>query len=97
MDVVCGVDVGTSGAKALAVDRAGHVLARAERAFDHPPTQPAPGYAEQDADQWWIAARDCLKALAAALPGGASRKPRPSRNPRLHCVSRDVRRKPRAP
>lgn len=68
MDVVCGVDVGTSGAKALAVDREGHVLARAERAFDHPPAQPTPGLAEQDAQEWWIAARDCLKDLAAALP-----------------------------
>ncbi len=64
MEYVCGLDVGTSGAKALAVGPKGEVLARAEVRFKKPPYIPAPGRSEQDAEQWWDASRACLRQLS---------------------------------
>jgi xylulokinase len=71
MEVVCGVDIGTSGARAFAVAPDGKVVARAEAKFAHPPYQPEPGWAEQDANEWWQAAQSCLQSLTRQL--GASR------------------------
>lgn len=67
MEVVCGLDVGTSRAKAIAVDRQGRVIAKAESQFTRPPYQPQPGLAEQDADEWWEASRNCLNQLSRRL------------------------------
>jgi D-ribulokinase len=64
VDLVCGLDVGTSGAKALAVDACGKVAARAERRFTTPPYVPGPGLAEQDAMQWWEASKACLSQVS---------------------------------
>ena len=64
MDLVCGLDVGTSGAKAIAVDARGEVVARSEQKFTNPPYIPAPGLSEQDATQWWEASKQCLRAIA---------------------------------
>lgn len=64
MDLVCGLDVGTSGAKAIAVDARGEIHARVEKRFCHPPYVPAPGLAEQDATQWWEASAACLREIA---------------------------------
>lgn len=65
MEVVCGLDVGTSGAKAFAVDPAGAVVARAECKFARPPYEPAPGLAEQEGEEWWTAAKACLRQLCS--------------------------------
>ncbi|MBR1584108.1 MAG: xylulokinase [Clostridia bacterium] len=46
-----GIDIGTSGAKCVLVDRAGRVLARATRGY--PLETPRPGWAEQD-PAWWV-------------------------------------------
>jgi xylulokinase len=70
MECICGLDVGTSGAKALAVNDRGEVLARAEARFRHPPYTPAPGQSEQDAGQWWNAAKSCLRQLTGQLKEG---------------------------
>ncbi len=51
VDIVIGLDIGTSGAKALAVDAQGQVRARAAVTFERPPYQPEPGCAEQDAHE----------------------------------------------
>ncbi len=67
MECVCGLDVGTSGAKALAVDERGTVIARAESRFEQPPYIPAPGRSEQDAEQWWEAVKTCLRELSAQM------------------------------
>jgi xylulokinase len=56
-----GLDVGTTGVKALALSADGEVLARAERAY--PLSTPRPGWSEQDPELWWRAAQDALRAL----------------------------------
>ena len=70
MEYVCGLDVGTSGAKALAVTERGEVLARAEARFGELPCVPAPGRSEQNASQWWDAAKTCLRQLSDQLREG---------------------------
>ena len=67
MECVCGLDVGTTGAKTLAVNEKGTVIARAESRFEHPPYIPAPGRSEQDADQWWNAVKTCLRELSTQM------------------------------
>lgn len=66
-EIVIGLDVGTGGARAFAVSPDGHVRARSEHRFDQPPASPAPGLAEQDSGQWWIASRACLRALSTEI------------------------------
>ena len=56
--VLIGVDLGTSSVKGAAFDPAGRCLAVAETASGY--DVPAPGWAEADADTWWLAARDVL-------------------------------------
>jgi len=59
-----GLDVGTSGAKGIAIDEDGRVLAVAEESY--PLSTPRPGWAEQDPDDWWRASQSVL----ARLPEG---------------------------
>jgi xylulokinase len=54
-----GIDVGTSGLKAIALSETGDILARAEH--DYPLSTPQPGWAEQDPEDW---ARTADAALA---------------------------------
>jgi xylulokinase len=56
-----GLDVGTTGVKALALSPEGDVLARAEESYDL--STPHPGWAEQDPEDWWQAAERALAAL----------------------------------
>ena len=56
-----GLDVGTSGVKAVAVSHDGEVLARAERSY--PLSTPRPGWAEQDPEDWWEATQGALADL----------------------------------
>ena len=67
LEVVLGIDVGTSGARVLAVAPDGQVIARADQRFSRPPYQPGPGQAEQDAGEWWNAIKDCLSDIAPKL------------------------------
>ena len=53
-----GLDVGTTGVKALALSPRGEVLAAATRGYEL--STPRPGWSEQDPDDWWRAARDAL-------------------------------------
>jgi xylulokinase len=59
-----GLDVGTSGVKAVAVSEDGGLVATAEEGY--PLSTPRPGWAEQDPEDWWHAAQACL----ARLPEG---------------------------
>ena len=53
-----GLDVGTTGVKALALSVDGEVRATATRGYEL--STPRPGWAEQDPDDWWRAAEDAL-------------------------------------
>ena len=57
-----GLDVGTTGVKAVALSETGDVLARAEHGY--PLAMPQPGWTEQDPDDWWTAAQAALHELA---------------------------------
>ena len=63
MSVAVGLDVGTSGLKALAVSEDGEVVGRAE--VEYGLSTPKPGWAEQDPEQWWTATQEALEALGA--------------------------------
>lgn len=66
MDILLGLDVGTSGLKGVAVRASdGHVLATALR--EYPLYTPAPGHAEQDGEDFSRAALEVLKELASRL------------------------------
>jgi xylulokinase len=53
MSVTLGIDIGTSGTKALAVDRRGAILASALETY--PCYFPKPLWSEQDPEDWWQA------------------------------------------
>lgn len=67
-ELFLGLDVGTSGVKALLVDAAGDVVASATTPLTM--RTPHPGWAEQDPDSWWEAClastRQVLEARAGA-------------------------------
>jgi len=65
MTIVIGLDVGTSGTKALAIDESGEVLASA--LVEYPLQSPKPGWAEQDPADWRKASTDAIAQLTAAL------------------------------
>jgi xylulokinase len=58
-----GLDVGTTGVKALALSPDGDVLARAEDRYNL--STPHLGWAEQNPEDWWQAAERALTALGA--------------------------------
>ena len=61
MRPLVGLDVGTTGVKAVAVSTTGEVLARAERGY--PLSTPQPGWCEQDPEDWWAATQAALGDL----------------------------------
>jgi len=66
--VFVGLDVGTSGVKAVAVSPEGEVLSRAEEQY--PLSTPAPGWSEQDPVDWWRASEAALAAVGAEGAAG---------------------------
>jgi xylulokinase len=60
---VVGLDVGTTGVKAIALSPDGEVLATA--AHGYPLSTPHAGWAEQDPEDWWDAAQAALAEVAA--------------------------------
>ena len=63
MRALVGLDVGTTGVKAIAISPLGEVLARAEE--EYPLSIPRPGWAEQDPEDWWRASERALEAVGA--------------------------------
>jgi sugar (pentulose or hexulose) kinase len=61
MDAVIGVDIGTTSAKAVLVDRAGRV--RAEAGEEYPTRYVEPNGAEQDPHHWWAATCRGVRAV----------------------------------
>jgi xylulokinase len=60
---IVGLDVGTTGVKAVAISPRGEVLAKAEE--EYPLSIPQPGWAEQDPESWWQASERALAAVGA--------------------------------
>jgi xylulokinase len=58
-----GLDVGTTGVKAVAMSPEGDVLARSEE--EYALSIPQPGWAEQDPEDWWRASQRALDAVGA--------------------------------
>lgn len=69
-DHFLGLDIGTSGVRALIVDRDGEVTASAS--VSHPLATPRPGWAEQNPEDWWRASAAAIKqALSKSrVPAG---------------------------
>jgi xylulokinase len=61
-----GLDVGTSGVKAILVNGAGDVVASASTPLAM--STPRPGWAEQDPEAWWQASVASLRAVRAQRP-----------------------------
>ena len=68
--LLAGLDLGTTGAKAVLVDAAtGATVARAHR--DYPSDTGTAGRHEQNPDDWWTAAAATLREVLVRFPAGA--------------------------
>ncbi|MFQ5807307.1 MAG: xylulokinase [Phycisphaerae bacterium] len=56
-----GIDVGTTGSKALLIDVSGHLVA--ETTTEYPMSTPRPLWAEQDPTQWWSATAASIRRV----------------------------------
>ena len=56
-----GIDIGTSGAKAVLIDGTGVIVREVEGAY--PLSTPRPGWNEQDPADWWERSTDLLFSL----------------------------------
>ena len=63
MTDLVGLDVGTTGVKALRISPGGEIVARAEEGYRL--STPQPGWAEQDPEDWWRAAEAALAAVGS--------------------------------
>src|SRR2546425_677334 len=70
MTVLLGLDIGTTGAKAVLVDPDGRVLAAATT--EYPLLMPRPGWTEQRPEDWWEGSVASIRAVLgqAAITGG---------------------------
>ena len=59
-----GLDIGTSGTKALLIDETGAI--RASHTEEYPLDIPQPGWAEQDPLDWWKATLVCVRRVLDA-------------------------------
>jgi xylulokinase len=64
MAVLMGVDVGSSGAKAVAIDSEGHVLSQGRADYDT--RYPRTGWAEQDPEDWFNGACSAIRSCLGA-------------------------------
>jgi xylulokinase len=64
VSVLVGLDVGTSGARAVAVDGEGNVVA--EASAEYPLYSPHPGWTEQHPEDWWRSAKEALGKVTVA-------------------------------
>jgi xylulokinase len=65
--VLIGLDIGTSGARAVALNESGEVVAEAAQGY--PLLSPRPGWTEQNPEDWWVASRKVLSDVAARVKG----------------------------
>jgi xylulokinase len=65
--ILVGLDVGTTGVKAIAITPRGEVTGRVER--EYPLATPQPGWSEQDPEDWWRASEAALAGLGVQPAG----------------------------
>lgn len=65
MPVLLGLDIGTSGARGVAVDDEGRLVAEASAPFEL--LRPRPGWTEQRPQDWWEGACEVLRRVAAEV------------------------------
>ena len=71
MNLFLGIDVGTGGTRAVLIDPAGNVVA--SHSEEHAPIHsPHPGWAEQDPEDWWRAAKIAIAGAIQASGQPAS-------------------------
>ncbi|GAA6617850.1 xylulokinase [Scytonema sp. NUACC26] len=66
-DIVVGLDLGTGGVRAIAVDLQGKIIAQATRSY--PLLTPQPGWTEQNSSDWVEASLDALFDVTHQLEG----------------------------
>jgi xylulokinase len=62
MTALLGLDVGTTGARCVAIDETGLMLA--EATAEYPLHSPRPGWSEQNPEDWWEASRTAIGRVA---------------------------------
>jgi xylulokinase len=65
-EALVGLDVGTTGVKALAITPSGEVVASAEEGYAL--STPRPDWSEQDPEDWWRASESALSQLGVEAP-----------------------------
>jgi xylulokinase len=75
MDILLGIDAGTSNIKAVLATPDGGVLATAQAAYST--HHPKPGWAEQSPEDWW---HGLVKVVKDVIGGGAPRRDRHQRS-----------------
>jgi len=65
--LLIGIDSGTTSTKAILFDTAGRVLAEFSEGYEFADSEP--GHIEQNAEDWWRAAANGIRHLAAAAKG----------------------------
>lgn len=63
---VLGIDVGTTGLKAIALEPEPGIVAQVE--LPHELRSPRPGWAEEDAEQWWNTTVEAIRSLLISVP-----------------------------
>ena len=63
MELLLGIDLGTSGTKTVLFDRLGNAIA--SHTVEYPLYQPRNGWAEQDPHDWWRAVQETVQAVLA--------------------------------
>jgi xylulokinase len=71
-DLCIGVDIGTTNVKAAVLDTQTHTVV-ASASAEHPLFHPRPGWAEQDADNYWGAVVHCIRVCLSQGSGLADR------------------------
>lgn len=62
-----GIDIGTSGCRAMAIDGRGKIKGSTSTPLP-PPEQPQPGHVEQDPALWWQGVKQVISDLLAQVP-----------------------------
>ena len=72
MTYLLGIDIGTTGVRAILVDETGQVTAGAT--VGHPLHAPRPNWSEQDPEAWWQGTVDAVRAVLGRVGAGTGRR-----------------------